>query len=73
MRKIHFTDKYLLSPYHPITVLVAGAGGTGSQVITSLARMSVALQALGHPGLSTPTLSRKQTSAASCSARRNWG
>ena len=25
MRKIHFTDKYLLSPYHPITVLVAGA------------------------------------------------
>ena len=51
MRKIHFTDKYLLSPYHPVTVLVAGAGGTGSQVITSLARMSVALQALGHPGL----------------------
>ena len=51
MRKIHFTDKYLLSPYHPVTVLVAGAGGTGYQVITSLARMSVALQALGHPGL----------------------
>lgn len=51
MRKIHFTDKYLLSPYHPVTVLVAGAGGTGSQVITNLARMSVALQALGHPGL----------------------
>ena len=51
MRKIHFTDKYLLSPYHPVTVLVAGAGGTGSQVITSLARMSVALHALGHPGL----------------------
>lgn len=24
MRKIHFTDKYLLSPYHPVTVLVAG-------------------------------------------------
>ena len=31
MRKIHFTDKYLLSPYHPVTVLVAGAGGTGYQ------------------------------------------
>lgn len=77
MRKIHFTDKYLLSPYHPVTVLVAGAGGTGSQVITNLARMSVALQALGHPGLHLtafdPTLSRKQTSAANCSARRNWG
>ena len=51
MRKIHYTDKYLLNPYHPVTVSVIGAGGTGSQVITNLARMSMALQALGHPGL----------------------
>ena len=51
MRKIHYTDKYLLSPYHPVTVFVVGAGGTGSQVVTNLARMSMALQALGHPGL----------------------
>lgn len=51
MKRIHFTDNYLLNPYHPVTVFVAGAGGTGSQVITNLARMSVALQALGHPGL----------------------
>lgn len=51
MRKIHYTDKYLLNPYHPVTVSVIGAGGTGSQVVTGLARMSVALQALGHLGL----------------------
>ena len=51
MRKIHYTDQYLLNPYHPVTVFVIGAGGTGSQVVTCLARMSVALQALGHPGL----------------------
>lgn len=51
MKKIHYTDKYLLNPYHPVTVFVVGAGGTGSQVITNLARMSIALQALGHPGL----------------------
>lgn len=49
--KIHFTDRYLLNPRHPVTVFVIGAGGTGSQVITNLARMSMALQALGHPGL----------------------
>lgn len=49
--KIHYTDNYLLKPYHPVTIHVAGAGGTGSQVITNLARMNVALQALGHPGL----------------------
>lgn len=34
-----------------MTVFVIGAGGTGSQVATGLARISVALQALGHPGL----------------------
>ena len=51
MKKIHFTENYLLNPHHPVTVFVIGAGGTGSQVITNLARMSMALQALGHPGL----------------------
>lgn len=51
MKRIHYTDNYLLKPYHPVTVFIVGAGGTGSQVITNLARMSIALQALGHPGL----------------------
>ena len=51
MKKIHYTDRYLLNPYHPVTVFVIGAGGTGSQVATGLARISVALQALGHPVL----------------------
>lgn len=51
MKKIHYTDNYLLRPYHPVTVFVVGAGGTGSQVVTNLARMDTALQALGHPGL----------------------
>ena len=72
MKKIHYTDRYLLNPHHPVTVFVIGAGGTGSQVATNLAIMSIALQALGHPGLHvtvlTPILSRKRTSDASCSA-----
>lgn len=51
MKKIHYTDRYLLNPHHPVTVFVIGAGGTGSQVATNLARISIALQALGHPGL----------------------
>ena len=51
MKKIHYTDNYLLKPYHPVTIFVIGAGGTGSQVITNLARMDMALRALGHPGL----------------------
>ena len=36
---------------HAIRVAIAGAGGTGSQVLSGLARMEVALTALGHPGL----------------------
>ena len=51
MNKIHYTEPYLLSPQHPVTIFVIGAGGTGSQVITNLARMNMALQAIGHPGL----------------------
>lgn len=51
MKRIHYTDGYLLSPYHPVSVFVIGAGGTGSQVVTNLARMDVALRSLGHPGL----------------------
>lgn len=51
MTRAHFSDSYLLDPRHPVTVNVIGAGGTGSQVVTSLARMDTALWKLGHPGL----------------------
>ena len=51
MRRVHYTDSYLMNPQHPVTVNLIGAGGTGSQVLTSLARLDVTLRALGHPGL----------------------
>ena len=51
MSRIHYTEKYLLNPYHPVEVNVIGAGGTGCQVLTSLARINCALRQLGHPGL----------------------
>ena len=51
MRRVHYTDSYLMNPKHPVTVNLIGAGGTGSQVLTSLARLDVTLRALGHPGL----------------------
>ena len=44
MKKIHYTDRYLLNPYHPVTVFVIGAGGTGSQVATGLARMKMCIR-----------------------------
>lgn len=47
----HYCDQYLLNPIHPISVNVIGAGGTGSHVLTALARLNVALRGLGHLGL----------------------
>jgi PRTRC genetic system ThiF family protein len=49
--RIHYTSQYLLTPQHKITVNLVGLGGTGSQVLSALARMHTALQALDHPGL----------------------
>ena len=49
--KMHFTDAYLLNPTHQVTVNLVGCGGTGSQVLTALSRISYTLTALGHPGL----------------------
>ena len=51
MKYVHYVNNYLLNPYHPVTVSLIGCGGTGSQVLTSLGRISYALQQLGHPGL----------------------
>ena len=48
--KAHFIAPELLNPANPIEVCLIGAGGTGSQVLTALARMSHSLQALGHTG-----------------------
>jgi len=48
---VHIVQKELLQPYNPITVNLIGAGGTGGQVLTALARMNHALIVLGHAGL----------------------
>ena len=49
--KVHFTENTLINPTNPVTVNLIGAGGTGSQVLTALARMNHALTELNHAGL----------------------
>jgi PRTRC genetic system ThiF family protein len=49
--KVHYTGKYLRAPEHLVTVDVVGVGGTGSQMLSGLARINMALLKLGHPGL----------------------
>jgi PRTRC genetic system ThiF family protein len=48
---VHIVNKELLQPYNPVTLNLIGAGGTGGQVLTALARMNQALTSLNHPGL----------------------
>lgn len=48
---VHFADKYILQPTNPLIVNVIGAGGTGSELMAKLAKMNVAMTALGHPGM----------------------
>lgn len=51
MKRVHYVEKYLLQPRHPVTIDLIGAGGTGSQVLSCLVRIDMALAGLGHPGL----------------------
>jgi PRTRC genetic system ThiF family protein len=51
LQAVHIVEKEWLNPYNPIVVNLIGAGGTGGQVLTALARMNYALIALNHPGL----------------------
>jgi PRTRC genetic system ThiF family protein len=50
-KRIHIVYPNFLNPVNPISVNLIGAGGTGSQMLTALARISQALNALGHAGL----------------------
>src|SRR3984957_2125786 len=51
LTKVHFIDNYLIRPSNPVTVNLIGAGGTGSQVLSALARINHSLIALNHPGI----------------------
>lgn len=48
---MHKTYPYLLNPEKLVSVAVIGCGGTGTQVLTCLARLNEALVGIGHPGL----------------------
>lgn len=46
---VHVLAPYLLQ--YPVHVTLVGCGGNGSQMLTGLARLHLALRALDHPGL----------------------
>lgn len=60
----HFLHHKLSAPDRPVNVALAGCGGTGSQVLTGLARLHKALTALGHEGLDVTVYDPDTVSAA---------
>jgi len=48
---VHFVAPYFRNPVHRIRVDLVGAGGSGSQMLSALARINHALVALGRTGL----------------------
>ena len=48
--KYHYIEQSLIAPVHKVTVGLIGVGGTGSYVLSILARMNAGLIGLGHPG-----------------------
>jgi PRTRC genetic system ThiF family protein len=48
----------------PVKIDLAGVGGNGSQVLTGLARMHLALKAVGHPGLDVTAFDPDTVTAA---------
>lgn len=58
--------KYLSEPPVPITVLVIGAGGNGSQMMQQLGRIDCALRGLGKPGLFVALIDDDKVSEANC-------
>lgn len=48
---MYYAPAYFKNPSHALTVDLVGCGGTGSQLLTGLARLHTTLLGLGHPGL----------------------
>jgi len=48
---VHFVPQYFLNPVHRISVVLVGAGGNGSQMLSALARIDHALRALQRAGI----------------------
>jgi PRTRC genetic system ThiF family protein len=60
----HYVHPSIVSDPEPVGVALIGAGGTGSQLLSGLARMNQALKALGSPGLRVRVFDGDSVSAA---------
>lgn len=57
--RVHYIEKRWTAPHHPVSIILIGAGGTGSHMLSHLARMHMALKELGHEGLNVVVYDNK--------------
>lgn len=51
IEKVHFVYGYIHNPTHPVIVVLAGCGGTGTHMAINMALLDATLLQLNHPGL----------------------
>ena len=69
--KKHYLHKEMTVADGPVSVVLVGCGGTGSQILTGLARLHYALYQLRHPGLHVSVFDGDNVSEANI-ARQNF-
>jgi len=69
--KKHYLHKEITVADGPVSVVLVGCGGTGSQILTGLARLHYALYQLRHPGLHVSVFDGDNVSEANI-ARQNF-
>jgi len=67
----HYIHSHITAADHPVQVALVGCGGTGSQILTGLARLHYALCRLGHPGLHVSVFDGDDVSESNV-ARQNF-
>ncbi|MBI5642647.1 MAG: PRTRC system ThiF family protein [Deltaproteobacteria bacterium] len=67
----HYIHSHITAADHPVQVALVGCGGTGSQILTGLARLHYALCRLGHPGLFVSVFDGDEVSESNV-ARQNF-
>lgn len=67
----HYIHSQITAADHPVPVALVGCGGTGSQILTGLARLHYALCRLGHPGLQVSVFDGDEVSESNV-ARQNF-
>ena len=65
---VHYIPERIVNPDESVEIALVGAGGTGSALLSGLARINYSLLALGHEGLLVYVFDGAAAMPGSCKA-----